>query len=383
VRQAGERALSGSFGINMVGSLCSESGIGEAVRSGIRGLLAAEVPVAGTRVDFAAPQRTQDDSCAQLPGGNPHAANLFWVNADQTPHVLSMLGPDLLEGKFNIGYWAWELERFPQEWTDRFAYLDEIWTPSSFCQDSISRAAPLPVLVMPHSVEVTDIEPVPRDVLDLPDDHYVFLFIYDYFSFAERKNPLAVVEAFRRAFSREQKAHLVLKGTDGSGDPSYHDRLERACSGSPITILARYLDRGVLNGLLQRCDCYVSLHRSEGFGLTIAEAMYLGKPIIATAYAGNMDFTRPDNAYLVRYDLVEIERDHGPYKEGWLWAEPDLDHAAQLMRRVFENREQAAQVAARGTAHIRRHYSHAAIGARMKERLERLMPHHRYAAGKI
>jgi glycosyltransferase involved in cell wall biosynthesis len=368
--------VEGSFGVNIVGWLCAESGVGEAVRSGIRSLRAAEVPLTGTRLDIAPAQRARDQSCVDLPGGNPHAVNLLWVNADMVPTALELLGSRFFEHRLALGHWAWELEAFPEEWLQCFEALHEVWVASSFCQDAVSRVSPVPVIRMPYSVEVDNLAPVSRDTLDIPEGHFVFLYTYDYYSFAERKNPIAVVRAFQQAFGPDAPVHLVLKATDSRAEPDYHARVVAEARPHQVTIIDRYLDRAVLNGLTQRCDCYVSLHRSEGFGLTIAEAMYLGKPVIVTAYGGSTDFTRPGNSYLVRYDMVPIEEDHGPYRKGCMWADPDVTHASELMRRVFEDRQEAADIGQRAAEHIRSCYSRAVIGARMRARLERLIRCH-------
>ncbi|UCH34628.1 MAG: glycosyltransferase [Armatimonadota bacterium] len=373
-----DRPIEGPMGGNVVGYISSESGVGESARSVIRSLRAAEVPVAGTLVDIYCGHRKRDESCADVPEGNPYPFNLLCMNADETPQIFSKLGADFFRDKFNIGYWFWELEHFPEEWYDRFEYLDEVWVASSFCQDAVSRVSPIPVVRIPLAIEgVGPAASLPRDVLDIPPDRFLFFFMFDYYSYPERKNPLAVLRAFQQAFSAEADVHLLLKGTDSTADPAYHARLVAEARPEQVTIIDRYLDRDVINGLMQRCDCYVSLHRSEGFGITPAQAMHLGKPVVATAYSGNVDFMRPDNSYLVRYRLAEIDKDHGPYKKGWLWAEPDVDHAAHLMARVFEDREEAAQIAARGKEEIRSHYCQAAVGARIKERLERLLTDHR------
>lgn len=370
--RTGRPAVKGLFGGNVVGYIASESGVGEKARNTIRSMKAAGVPVAAANIDLYSPVRTRDQSCADIPQGNPHSFNIIAVNADETVNTFRRLGAGFFSGKLNIGYWDWEMEQFPEEWRDRFEYVDEVWVPSYFCLDTVSRASPVPVVRIPHSVEVGDIAEDAWKELGLPEDRFVFLFVYDYHSYAERKNPLGVVRAFRKAFGGAEDAHLVLKGTSSKVDPDYHALLEAEAAARNVTLITRYVDRPVLDGLMQRCDCYVSLHRSEGFGLTIAEAMYLGKPVIATAYSGNVDFMRPENSYAVEYALTEAERDYGPYRKGWVWADPDVGHAAELMRHVFEHREEAAQRGARAAQHIRQLYSHQAAGELMKARLQRL-----------
>lgn len=369
-------AIEGQLGANVVGYISSESGVGESARSIIRSLRAVDVATAGTLVDIYCGHRKHDESCAGLPAGNPYPFNVLCLNPEETPEIFSRLGPDFFRGQLNIGYWFWELEHFPERWLDRFEYLDEVWVASSFCQDGVARAASVPVCRIPLSIEVQDIAPVPEEVLDVPEDQFVFLFVFDYHSFPERKNPLAVVRAFQRAFAPEAKVHLVVKGTDSRGDPAYHARLMAEARPGQVTLIDRYLDRNVINGLLARCDCYVSLHRAEGFGLTLAEAMYLGKPVIATAYSGNMDFTRPDNSYLVPYRLVDIDQDYGPYKKGWAWAEPDAEDAVETMLHVFADRDEAAAVGRRAAEFVRSSYSPATVGERIKQRLALLLRHH-------
>ena len=373
LRRADARSrAAGPLGANVVGFLRSESGVGEAARAIVRALVAAGVPVTGVPADAFCGHRQLDASCADLAEGNPYPTNVIYLGADVTPATLTQLGQDFYQSKYNIGCWAWELDQFPPEWLGAFDYVDEVWVPSGFVQDCVSRVSPVPVMRMPHAIEVKDLAEPGPEVWPIPAGQFVFLFMFDYHSFPERKHPLGLLQAFQRAFSARDNVHLVLKGTDSRRNPGYHQRLLAEARPGQVTIIDRYLDRPVINGLLQRCDCYVSLHRSEGFGLTMAEAMYLGKPVIATGYSGNLDFMHPDNSYLVPYRLIEIDQDYGPYRKGWQWADPDLEAAAELMRRVYEQPEQAARVAARGREEMLRHYSPAAVGALARARLELL-----------
>jgi len=241
------------------------------------------------------------------------------------------------------------LSEFPVEWQISFKYLDEVWVPSKFVLDSISRVSPIPVVCIPHSVKVT-----PED-LKMPKNHvafgispeyYVFLFVFDFHSFMARKNPLGLIKAFKKAFSTKDKAVLILKCSHAESCPEEFYQMEQLARGHNIRIINKVLESEEIKTLFAAADCYVSLHRSEGFGLTMAEAMALGKPVIATAYSGNMDFMTPSNSYLVKYSLTEIDRDYGPYKKGMVWAEPDIDDAARLMRYVYENQDEARCVGA-------------------------------------
>jgi glycosyltransferase involved in cell wall biosynthesis len=368
IQEDGRRPL----GANVIGFIFTESGMGEKARGIIKCLEAVGMPVAGTSLDHFTTHRKRNQTCQHISYGNPYPVNLFCINADETPRIFDSLGAEFWANKVNIGYWSWELAVFPPQWQDRFAPYDEIWTPSNFCVSAIASATDKPVIRMPHAVEMTAPAPVPTSILDLPSDTFMFYFMFDYHSFAERKNPLGVLRAFQQAFPTEADVHLVLKGTDSRANPGYHNRLVSEINNGRVTVIDSYLDTPVIQGLLARCDCYVSLHRAEGFGLTMAEAMYLGKPVIATAYSANLDFMSPKNAYLVPYTMREIDRDYGPYKKGWQWADPDIAVAVQYMRQVYVDREAAAIIGAAGALTIHHEFSAAAVGAMVKARLEEI-----------
>ena len=189
-------------------------------------------------------------------------------------------------------------------------------------------------------------------------DRFTFLFVYDFMSVCERKNPLALIEAFTRAFARGEGPVLVLKSINGDRHLEELERVKLAAAERPdVFVIDRYFARDAATGLMSSCDCYVSLHRAEGFGLTMAEAMVLGKPVIATAYSGNLAFMRDDNAYLVPYRLVPVPEGVAPYSAGGEWAEPDVEHAARLMRHVVEHPEEALERGQRAREYLLKHHS--------------------------
>jgi glycosyltransferase involved in cell wall biosynthesis len=148
--------------------------------------------------------------------------------------------------------------------------------------------------------------------------------------------------------------------------------VRKACAGANVRFLDRVLTRAATQELMMSADCYVSLHRSEGFGLTMAEAMMCGKPVIATGYSGNLDFMADADSFLVPFRTVAIDRTHGPYKAGYHWADPDLDYACDLMRHVEGNREAAAQVGEKARTKVCRILDPAVIGVSVRARLEQL-----------
>ncbi len=356
-------------GVNVVGYLRDETGVGESARATIRALHHHHFPLAWTMVQ-SYHARKNDDSVLHLPQGHPYDINLFCVNADQMGVVYNELGAGFFAGKYNIGYWFWELDRLPEEWLDRFDYLDEVWVGSHFVQNALARVSPLPVVIMGVEIDRRSVR-VTRAMLGLPEDKFIFLFAFDMLSVFERKNPLAVVNAYRRAFGPHfRDTALVIKVTKLDMFPEHRDRLREAVAEVAGILIDGYLDRPQLDGLFAACDAYVSLHRSEGFGMTIAEAMSMGKPVIATDYSGNTDFMNVTNSYPVRYELVELEEDCGPYKKGNVWAEPDVEHAAYLMRRVFENPGEASLIGARAARDIEQWYGRDAMARKIIERLE-------------
>ena len=217
------------------------------------------------------------------------------------PTFADQAGPGFFFDRYSIGLWWWEINEFPERFSRSFEPLDEVWVGSHFVADAISAVSPVPVVKVTMPVSMPEIEEFDRGDLGLPEG-FVFLFVFDYHSVFERKNPLALVEAFEQAFPEGSGASLVLKSINSEHHPEEHGRLiEAARDHRDIHVVDRYVTAAEKNAMFAGCDCYVSLHRSEGFGNTLAEAMYLGKPVIATGYSGNMEFMTPQNSYPVDY----------------------------------------------------------------------------------
>ncbi|MEA2220495.1 MAG: hypothetical protein QOJ35_3121, partial [Solirubrobacteraceae bacterium] len=356
------------LGVNVAGYLNSELGVGEVARQAIRALDAAGVPV--LPVGLSAPRSRQGHAFTHRgisQGGYP--VNLICVNADMLPMFAAAVGSPFFDYRHSIGWWWWEVSEFPERWRGSFAHVNELWAGSRFVAEALSAVSPVPVVWIPMPVSVAGVPRAQPDRFGLPEG-FSFLFSFDYASVLARKNPLGCVDAFLRAFPEPGEAVLVLKSINAEHHATDHDRVRLAAAGHPhVFLLDEYLDPVDKDRLLASCDCYLSLHRSEGFGISMAEAMFLGKPVVATGYSGNLDFMTPENSYLVDYALTPIGPGADPYPAEAEWAEPDLDHAAALMREVYEDREEAKQRAQRAHADIRRTHSVDVSGRKMVQRL--------------
>jgi glycosyltransferase involved in cell wall biosynthesis len=359
------------LGVNVAGYLDTESGMGEAARGSIRSLEAAGIPVALNNV--VSRLRQQDLSYAgAFVTDNPHPFNLVHLNADNMGWFAAGQGRSYFRHRYTIGYWFWELSEFRDEWVPFFGFVDEVWAASEFMRQAFAARSPVPVVRMPLPIVRPDVPSLGRSHFRIPATGTVFLYMFDVSSQAERKNPFGAIEAFRRAGFERDQAVLVLKFTNAEYDREAVGRLHEESAGLNVVLLDGYMDRAELWALLNSADCYFSPHRSEGFGLTILESMRLGKPVIATAYSGNMDFMTPDNSFPLGYRLVTLERDYGPYMRGASWADPDLDEAARLMRLVVEHPDAARTRGAQAERQIAEERGPAVTGEIVRQRLHEI-----------
>jgi hypothetical protein len=366
--------------VNVIGYLRDTLGLAEAARLYIDALAAAGVHVTTTaiapdvRVDGDAPaivrqgRQEFEDRSALV---EPHF-NLLCVNGDHTEDLIRAGRAQMLAGRPTIGQWAWETDVLPPSWMNAFRHLDEIWVNSNFVAENLGRLSPIPVVVVPQAITVPDqagVEP------QLPwDKRFTFVFMLDFFSTLRRKNATGLIDAFTRAFAPGEGPRLLLKSINAEFRRQDVDELRFRIGDRPdIDLIDCYLEPAQKYALLKRADCYVSLHRSEGFGLALAEAMALGTPVIATGYSGNTDFMNDRNSYLVDWTPSRVGLGCEIYPAQGRWAEPDLDHAAELMRRVWERPDEAASKADRAREEIDRRYAPSTTGAVARARLERLL----------
>lgn len=374
-------------GVNVVGLLNTGIGIGEAARGYVSALKAADIRVTtratmagiGTMVErFDAGDKENQNAPNKNRSVDPaesttlYSTNLVCVNAEELPVFAKEVGNAFFENRRTIGVWGWETNSFPERYLSSFELVDELWVYTTYVAKVLSQFSPVPVVVVPPPIATPNSGDTTID-LEIQDG-FTFLFLFDFYSTSQRKNPLGLIEAFKRAFAPGEGPQLIIKSIHGAQLPEFLEHLRFAARDrSDIHIVDRYVSLREKTALMESCDCYVSLHRAEGFGLTLAEAMILGKPAIATGYSGNMDFMTKSNSYLVDYTMVEIPEGISIYSEaGGTWAEPDLDHAARLMRQVWENQDEARERGERARRDIERTLSPEAVGKIARARLERL-----------
>ncbi|MGG1553533.1 glycosyltransferase [Paenibacillus ferrarius] len=362
-------------GVNLVGYARAEMGIGESCRLAARSLNSVDVPFGIINFEGTNSARMNDQSWIHKEINKPiYDVNIFHINAEQMLEVYAQYGNSVFLNKYNIGYWHWELPDFPDEWLDGFKFVNEVWVPSNFVANSIALKSPVPVVRIPHGIEVLIKVKRERSYFNLPNDAFLFLSMYDVKSYQARKNPRASIEAFKLSFKPDDRGvGLVIKINNALSNLQELQAIYDLIDGyNNIYIIKETLDRDETNALIDITDCYISLHRSEGFGLGLAEGMYLGKPVIGTNWSSNTDFMENNNSCLVNYNLVKVGKDHGPYKSYQYWAEPDIEHASYFMKTLVSDKSYYRQIAINGQKNIKENYSPAAVGQLMTKRLKYL-----------
>jgi glycosyltransferase involved in cell wall biosynthesis len=360
-------------GVNLVGYLRAEDGVGEVARATLD-----VIRRAGTAVSIRNCTETGSRQCAAVDDARPdvhitYDTTIACINADQFPLLAAQMRDLMPVAASTIGIWAWEVDIFPHWMANSASLVDEIWTYSAHGAAAIQAACPVPVHVFAPPVKVPErVGDVDRAAFGVTDD-FTFLTCFDFRSVFDRKNPLGVIDAFTQAFAPGDGPRLVIKCVNGGAVPRAFARMQAAVADRPdIEVRDGYEPEARQRGLTAACDCYVSLHRAEGYGLVLAEAMAAAKPVIATAYSGNLEFMTPETSVLVPYELARIPFACGPYPHTASWAEPDLEVAARSMRELASDPAAAAQLGATARAHIARHHTAEARVEFVRARLHAL-----------
>ncbi|HEY9235588.1 MAG TPA: glycosyltransferase family 4 protein [Phenylobacterium sp.] len=367
----------------LVGHPFSAIGMAEHVRSAFRAFRAAGLTPG--LIDIYGMDRNKDPDFERefaghvVPTLSPKT-NLFCINADEVEQAMGVLehlgsGP-AFQSAYNIIYPAWELANYPEPWAKILDRFDEVWAPSRFIQDAITPVTERPVVHMPLAVELTMSSFLGRRHFGIPEDAFVCLFFFDFSSYAERKNPFAMLEAFEKLVAARPHAplHAVVKykgGDDGNPARKALEARLKALGGQAQAITRQLSDNEIKN-LVRCCDAFVSLHRSEGFGRGPAEAMIMGRAAVATNYSGNLDFMTPDTSLLVDCELIPVAEGAYLFGEGQVWADPSVDHAVELIGGLLDDPRSRRDLGERARRHIRTSFSNRATGLRYAARLEAL-----------
>jgi glycosyltransferase involved in cell wall biosynthesis len=370
-------------GVNCIGDFAGGTGLVEATRRLVQTVASSGVDVEVTDFDVPLPKSPvrRLPQVDELPRRRSHDIELWCVNVNEFRHVDdSTLRPPGEPHRYVIGVWAWEAPSLPGWARNEVGRVDEIWVPSRFVRRAFRSATNKPITVWRHVVDASLPGDWRRSNFGLPDDAVLFFFNFDASSSDGRKNPWGVIQAFERAFTDDQRrgpARLVLKTQNLDTHPPLRAALQASLDRVNGILIDEELPRDRMNALLGSIDVYVSLHRAEGFGLGIAEAMFLGKPVIVTAYSGNMDYTTRTNSCLVGYTPRPVEQsDHRltphareVYEPGLTWAEPNVDQAARWMRYLYDHPEERARVGAAGSQTVRNQFNPETVGNLVAKRL--------------
>ena len=357
-------------GVNLIGYIRAEMGVGEGTRSDARALAAADIEFGVINFERGNSARMGDTSWQHKERDDaPFSVTLWHINADHLALARATIPTFLVEKSYHIAYWAWELETMPEGWRPALDEADEIWVPSEFVRRAIASETTKPVVCIPHCVAPNPVESLDRDYFGLPKDSFIFLAMYDTRSIAERKNPKAALLAFIAAFGADyDRATLVLKVNNATTD-SLRELDEAIGNHQNIIVLKEDHSKPEIDSLINAVDCFVSLHRSEGFGLGPAEAMSLGKSVILTNWSGSTDYTDAEHCLPIDYQLITLDQDYGPYLKGQRWAEPSIEGASAAMRKLVNEPAFADELGRKARVFIDAEFSPRAVGEKMKSRL--------------
>lgn len=359
-------------GINLVGDIESATGIGQSMRL-LGGVMEDQnIPFATHQFSLCEDGFSQENPFKDKnTDGYPYGINLFHINTADFPNAYLKLGPKPWSGHYNIAHWVWELEELPEKWIPYMCMADEFWTPSEFASSVFRKYTNKKVVTVPHSVTAPYDEKYDRKYFGLPEDRFLFLTMYASDSLVERKNPQAVVRAFKKAFKKnDPSVGLVIKVVPSKHRTGDIDELKRMTAGyDNVYFLTDEYEKIEVNSMIRDVDVYVSLHRSEGFGLTLAESMMLGTPTIATDWSGNVEFQNRETACMVNYKLVNVGKNIPLFPEGSKWAEASFEHAAVYMRKLYTDREFYNKIRDNALKSINNQLSKESVGKIIKKRI--------------
>ncbi|MBQ4284030.1 MAG: glycosyltransferase [Lachnospira sp.] len=361
-------------GINLIGGIRSEMGLGQSSR-----LVAAQIDNTGIEYtikhympDFGTLRNGDHTWEHKISDKLVYDINIFHVQPMDMGYALGEFGNEAWNYRYNIGFWLWELEEFPKEWKKYIPLVDEIWTPSEFVSNCMRKVTDKPVTTVPYCVTAPTDSKYDRDYFKLPKDKFLFLAMYDTNSTMERKNPEGAVMAFKKAFAPDDdRVGLVLKMNNPRKE--HIEKLEAMIGDyKNIYYINEVMDKIVVNSLIACVDVFVSLHRAEGFGLVMAEAMLNDTVCVTTNWSANTEFMNEEVACMVDYTFSVLQKTSEPYKKGSRWAEPNIDTAAGYMKRLVSDKVYYDDMAVKARAYVGEKLGMEAASKRVQERIEQI-----------
>lgn len=367
--------LNRNHGVNLIGFARNRLGIGEDIRCMAMAFKEAMIPMSIVNINPVNNSSPSDYLVDRFVTNEwIYDVNVFCLTGFDTVRAFLELGANLFSGAYNIGNWPWELPSWPERWRCAFDLVDEVWGISQYCTDCYSKATNKPVLLMPPSLRSLTFPKIKRSDFGLPKDRFIFLTMFDFNSFIARKNPIGSLNAFEKAFGKSNNNGplLVIKVMYANKlDPLWKSFIERVNNNSSILLINESWNYEKNISLIAASNCFLSLHRAEGFGRIIAEAMALGVPVIATGWSGSSDLVSEDRGFPVDYHLEPISPNSYMEVDGQVWAEPSIDHAAYLMDKIVNmSKEELRNNIKLAKNFVLKKHNLKSAGNRYRERIE-------------